>query len=123
MSEAPSPVSAPVSDIAAAADFLAPFQSLSSVVSSPLSLSVAAPAASQGFLASLNNLAAQVTGAAKSFYQTQAEIEAAKASAQIARAQGANAVQVARTGTPSLNVMLLGGAALVAVFLVMDRSK
>lgn len=73
-----------------------------------------------GFLDSIQNIANSITGAARTYYQTQAELNALKAQSRIAQAQGANAVQAAQMGSPSPYLLLWGGLGLAAL-LVLTR--
>lgn len=84
-------------------------------VTAPLNLS---SGGSSDFLSSLNQIANNITGTAKAYYGTQAQIEQAKAQAAIAKAQGQNAVQVASAGLPSPQLLLFGGLGLAAVLLL-----
>ena len=72
------------------------------------------------FLDSLAQLAHNVTGAAQTYYQTQAQIEQAKAQAAVARAQGRNLVATAQTGQPS-SYLLLWGALGIGALLILTR--
>lgn len=77
-------------------------------------------AGSTSFLDSLAQLAHNVTGAAQTYYQTQAQIEQAKAQAAIAKAQGRNLVATAQTGQPS-SYLLLWGALGIGALLILTR--
>lgn len=98
--------------------------SLADLGSSALTAGISAPVAPVGgFSDSLSALTRSVVGIAQSYYGTQALVEQAKANAAIAKAQGQNAVQVAQAGTPSTGLLLLGGGALLGLFLIMDKRK
>lgn len=77
-----------------------------------------APAMTGGFLDSLQQLANSITGAARTYYGTQAELAQAKAQAQIAQAQAGNAVVTARQGQPSSYLLLWGGLGLAALLIL-----
>lgn len=113
----------PTPDQQAAMDFAAPFLTMPQLPSVAATLVLPPVAPVPNFLDSINALAKNITGAASAYYGTQAQLEAAKAAAAIAKAQGQNSVQVAQTGAPSMNALLLGGGALLALFLVLDKSK
>lgn len=51
-------------------------------------------------------------------WNTKAAITNAQTQAQIAKAAGQNAVQVAQAGLPSVNILVLGGFALLAIVLL-----
>lgn len=90
------------------------------VVTAPLTLTQDA----QGnFITSLDTLANTIVHGAETYYGTQAQIEQAKYNAQIARAQGQNAVQVAKVGLPSPQVLLIGGLGIVALMLLTGNKR
>ena len=84
------------------------------VSSGPSSLPAVTPPAG-GIVGSFNDVIGGLTNAVTSVYGSLAKIEQAKAGVAVARAQGQNAVQTARAGLPSPQLLLLGGLGLVAV--------
>lgn len=83
-----------------------------------IGVSPPAPAIGGGLLDSFQSLANAITGAAKTYYGTQAELAQAQAQAKIAQAQAGNAVRVAQTGQPSSYLLLWGGLGLAALLIL-----
>ena len=69
-------------------------------------------------LGSFNDLVNGATNAITNVYGSLAKIAQAQAGVQVAKAQGQNAVQVARAGLPSVQMMALGGFALLALVII-----
>jgi hypothetical protein len=77
-----------------------------------------APSPSGGIMASFTDFANNITNAAKTFYGAQAQITNAQPQAALAKAIGKNQVSTAQSGLPSPNLLLLGGAGLLAILLL-----
>jgi hypothetical protein len=94
------------------------FGTVPSLVSSPApAVGTAAPTSIFSSAANFtNNLTKDVT----TFFNDQAQINAAQANANLIKAQGQNAVKSAQSGLPS-SYLLLGGGALLLVVLMQGR--
>lgn len=98
-------------------------------VSSSFNLpSLGAPSFSAPTLAMPQSITTDITGAIKSLgdvatslFSTQAQIYQAQAAANVAKAQGQNAVQVAKAGLPSPQLLLFAGLGLAALLLVSKK--
>lgn len=69
-------------------------------------------------LSDLDSTVTTVGNSIANLWNTKAAITNAQTKAQIAKAAGQNAVQVAHAGLPSVNILALGGFALLAIFLL-----
>lgn len=78
-------------------------------------------AAGGDIISGFNDFIKNIGGVATTVFQTQAQINQAQAQAAIANAQGQNAVKTAQAGVPSPNMLILGGAGLLALVLLTSK--